>query len=1536
MNKIIDRFNELDEDIKSIYFSLLGRDLRFESFFGLIAPLPKLQKNELVECIEKKLGNKIQSPKNLLPLSVDSPIELAYIISVLANDIEEIKSIPPKLFFDYPGIQEQLNSIAFSLEKEISNLENSSDKYFNFKAFKSFTKASHSKTQNNLFEFGPDKFTQKDIIESSLRGKHCLAVIPTGGGKTFAFQLPAIIKAAKLKVMTVVISPLQALMKDQIFNFEKKLSGMIYAKAYSGFLNIIEKRDVKRDIMNGSVDILYLAPESLRTKSLQNLLKYRFIDRIVIDEAHCLSTWGNDFRHDYYYIAEFIRRIKDEKYTHPIPISCFTATANPNTIEEIEEYFEKELDVNFTQYIALPERVNLNYSAIKHNNKKEKLNTVIPEVIKIKGDGACLVYNPSSRKQCEVLADELSTNSTNFQPFHAGLSREIKHDTLEKFIENIYDGIVATTAFGMGIDKSDIRHVIHYEPSSTLEDYMQESGRAGRDGKESQCQINFTNEDIDKLFFSLLRKIVTHAEIKKILQSIKRYKGRMIGDEKHIIVSIRELAEKVGMKADDESSGFDVKIKTAILELERAGYLERGYNVPKVLVTSRKFETMEQLTEILKDKGLISNLEKSNSRGQYDLIKEISSAIIKRSTLTSNIHIEELADQLQIDPQELNRYLYYMRDLGVLGLEEDLMLSDIKRNKLIKLSKDIGEIKAYLLEELEKNECQKLMPPQGFQIKQLNQKLKSNNIEIEHYEVLLKGILKNLKEERVFKLFKKRMNTQVWYVKIENREKFKKKIHQFFNVLIKIIQYINNSKRNNVIDVGDLHKIEYGTMVDKCNVELDEEYPMHQYDKATLLIHDLSYICVEGGRVIFDSKIEVCLKEFGRTKSYTKDEYMKRMDPMYQRKRSSIHILNRYLQLLSEGSDDKAKLFTIDYFTLESNEFKRKYELTNVSKLPISEERHKAIYDNLTSEQKEIVKEYGDDTSNMLILAGPGTGKTKVLIDKIVRMIIDGNYKSEHFLMLTFTQSAKLEFKRRLHKQIGNLAYEVDIHTFHSYASDLLGAYSEKLDEVVLGSIIPDATKRIISGEISLPYKNVIVLDEYQDVNETFYAFIKALYEQFSNNKNEEQSTDVRVIAVADDDQCIMDFVGADIKFIKEYEQNFEAKRYLLTENFRSTAMIVECANEFIAGIENRLDSNKTIKSYTSNTGEVNLHYYQSPDFLTEILPFIQNSEEKNIAVIAYKNQQVLDLYSILKEDTLLDVSYLLRREGFKLFMLDEIYYFTQYIENKSNKDNHIIPQAIFNNAKKDLKEKYARSEKLTIVLKHIDEFDDNHELFTLSFWNNYTYETTVGELENIKSKVVISTIHRIKGMEFDEVHVILQNEKDIMQNKYCSPQDNLDNFKRLYYVALTRAKSILHIHSYPRVSFKALDSIAKVQENPSKLFNLINNRIFIMELEDVYLGYRSNLEDKQNIFSGNKVELEKITKNERKTFRIKYKGKVVGETSKAFRLKLDKYLSDGHIMGECSIEHVVQYPLEDKNTNQVVINKIFLCRVNLVRQKEA
>ena len=108
------------------------------------------------------------------------------------------------------------------------------------------------------------------------------------------------------------------------------------------------------------------------------------------------------------------------------------------------------------------------------------------------------------------------------------------------------------------------------------------------------------------------------------------------------------------------------------------------------------------------------------------------------------------------------------------------------------------------------------------------------------------------------------------------------------------------------------------------------------------------------------------------------------------------------------------------------------------------------------------------------------------------------------------------------------------------------------------------------------------------------------------------------------------------------------------------------------------------------------------------------------------------------------------------------------------------------------------------------------------------------------------------------------------------------------------------------------------------------------MELEDVYLGYRSNLEDKQNIFSGNKVELEKITKNERKTFRIKYKGKVIGETSKAFRLKLDKYLSDGHIMGECSIEHVVQYPLEDKNTNQVVINKIFLCRVNLVRQKEA
>ncbi len=1324
LDKVIERFQQLPESLQSLYFSLLAPTSSFQPFFNLINPSVTIiaDKSELTEVIKKELGNKIQSPENLSQLISDHPIELAYIISVLHRSIEEIRSFPPKLFFDYPQIQEQLNSITFNKDNEISDLEQSALIYFGFDSFRSFPKF---KSETDLFA-AAEEISQRDIVRATLEREDILTVLPTGGGKTFTFWLPAIIKAKRTRALTIVISPLQALMKDHIFNFNKKLAGVASAEALSGYLTMPERRTIIKQVINGSVDILYLAPESLRSKNIEKLLAYRYIERIVIDEAHCLSTWGNDFRHDYFYIAQFIQKVQDKKYNQKrIPISCFTATANKNTIGEIERYFKEQLDITFEHYIASPKRTNLVYSAKQYSNKKEKTKQLIAQIRSIKDP--CLVYNPSSRKQCEMLAEQLLSDlGRTFYSFHAGMSSSDKGDILTDFINNKADGIVATTAFGMGIDKPDIRHVIHYEVSSSLEDYMQESGRAGRDGEESHCHILFNDEDFDKIFFSLIRQKVTQPEIRKIFQAIKRYKGRKSGEERCIVVSVNELAESAGMKTDDEQSDFNTKVKTAILELERAGYVRRGYNKPNVWVTAFHFDSMEKLHQMLEKQNLSENSDILGERALYQSVILLGQVLIKRSTQRFSMAIEELAEILNLDVDEVYLVLDRMRELDLVSLKEDLVASETRTNKLKQLSTNIPLFKKHLASILQE------VSHQRFKLKELNHGLNHQNIYIKcaDYSYFLRNLLLNLTKRGLFECYRNKVGDHAWHINIHDPAWLQQSINLFFDVLEQVIQYINKEIKNTNNNKERKVVIAYESMVHYCNNIIGSKIPVSQYDKAVLFLHNIRLIRLEGGRVLHHMQIEVYLdNKLGSRKQYTKEDYKQRMAPLYQRKRASIHIMNHYVQLLSHNPM-LADLFSTDYFTLDFNEFVSKYRLKKKLKLPISKERYERITAGLTDDQKEVV--FDEKATTMLILAGPGTGKTKVLVNKIAHMIIEGDYKPEYFLMLTFTRSAAHEFKERLFDLLSDLAYDIDIYTFHGYATELAGITfdNNQKKQHSFDQLIPEVTRKLKNNELFLPFKNAVILDEFQDVNDESFRFIIELYNQFSQMKNEERSSDVCMIAVGDDDQCIMEMTnGANIGFMRKFVDSFnneedeQRKWYKLSQNFRSKSKIVQCNNQFASQIQDRIDSDKQILPVSKKPGEVLLHYYKAQDFLTTLLPLIQQSEQKSIAVLAHENEQVLDIYSILKEDSSLDVSYLLKNEGFHLYMLDEIFAFSNFIKSNLDVEDKIISQKLFDDAKEFLKNEYSESGKLNIALKHIYEFEEKHNLLTLSFWNNYTYE---------------------------------------------------------------------------------------------------------------------------------------------------------------------------------------------------------------------
>ena len=279
------------------------------------------------------------------------------------------------------------------------------------------------------------------------------------------------------KGLTVVISPLQSLMKDQVDNLEK--NGITESVTINGLLDPIERGKSFERVEDGSASILYISPESLRSKTIERLLLGRNIVRFVIDEAHCFSAWGQDFRVDYLYIGDFIKQLEEKKnLLDPIPVSCFTATAKQKVIEDISQYFEQKLSLKLEVFKATSKRTNLRYKVYDSKDEEEKYNNA-RRLIESK-DCPTIIYVSRTRKAYN-LAERLSKDGFDAKPYHGKMAVKEKTENQNAFIAGDVQIMVATSAFGMGVDKKDIGMVIHYEISDSLENYVQESGRAGRD-----------------------------------------------------------------------------------------------------------------------------------------------------------------------------------------------------------------------------------------------------------------------------------------------------------------------------------------------------------------------------------------------------------------------------------------------------------------------------------------------------------------------------------------------------------------------------------------------------------------------------------------------------------------------------------------------------------------------------------------------------------------------------------------------------------------------------------------------------------------------------------------------------------------------------------------------------------------------------------------------------------------------------------------------------------------------------------------------
>ncbi|QYA23992.1 DNA helicase RecQ [Gramella sp. MT6] len=376
------------------------------------------------------------------------------------------------------------------------------------------------KELKRYFGFSQFKGLQEEVITSIVKGNDTFVVMPTGGGKSLCYQLPALISDGT----AIVVSPLIALMKNQVDAIRSISSEHGVAHVLNSSLNKTEVARVKDDIRNGICKLLYVAPESLTKEDYVDFLKNQTISFLAVDEAHCISEWGHDFRPEYRNLRHILKRIGDN-----IPVIGLTATATPKVQEDIL----KNLGITGAKtFKASFNRPNLYYEV---RPKTKNIEADITRFVK-QNDGKSGIIYCLSRKKVEELAQTLQVNGIKAVPYHAGLDAKTRSKHQDMFLMEDIDVVVATIAFGMGIDKPDVRFVIHHDIPKSIESYYQETGRAGRDGGEGHCLAFYSYKDIEKLEKFMSGKPVAEQEIgHALLQEVVAYAETSVSRRKFIL-----------------------------------------------------------------------------------------------------------------------------------------------------------------------------------------------------------------------------------------------------------------------------------------------------------------------------------------------------------------------------------------------------------------------------------------------------------------------------------------------------------------------------------------------------------------------------------------------------------------------------------------------------------------------------------------------------------------------------------------------------------------------------------------------------------------------------------------------------------------------------------------------------------------------------------------------------------------------------------------------------------------------------------------
>ena len=1354
LNDEVAAWNQLSPNKQKVYYQLLHNKPEFEGFFkyvkydmssqpSLLGRVLRIQPN-WGQLIMKEFKGKVCSHANFDLLAKQYPVELAYGLAVIG--VDDIFSLTPTwVTRNYPQVVNVMNLLCntscggcdYCLQR--LDAHSGLTEFFGHNEFRTFDGVP----------------MQQQAVEAAIKGESLLTIFPTGGGKSLTFQLPALMAGRNTHGLTVVISPLQSLMKDQVDNLTAQ--GISEVVTINDLLDPIERATAIQQVADGAANLLYIAPEMLRSKTVERLLLNRNVVRFVIDEAHCFSAWGHDFRVDYLYIGDFIRQLQEKKpLPQPIPVSCFTATAKQKVITDICDYFRTKLNVELKVFAANTERKNLHYSVLHADTPEEKYNLLRSLII---GHNCPTIVYVSRTRRTRELAEHLVRDGIRALPFNGKMEAAEKVRNQNAFMSGQAQVIVATSAFGMGVDKKDVGLVVHYNISDSLENYVQEAGRAGRDPEmQAECFVLFTDSDLDKHFILLNQTKLSISEIQQVWKAIKDLTAK----REKVSCSPLDIARQAGWGDDIED--VETRVKAAVAALEEAGFILRESNSPHIFATGITVKNMEEARLQLTRSPLF------DEQSREEAVRIIKSLISARATADgrgaeAESRVDYLADILGLSKATVIRNINLMRQDGLLADSRDMQAWVTKSTSRHNLD-IILRLEQFLLQRFSED-------PQRINYKELNEEAQNAGLTFSNIKRLrlllhflsIKGYIQKQEHSS-----SNSVSVRLQSSKEASMVQFERRRDICHYIIHALAAKRDANKETTLVNFSIVELLQQFIAGQEESMFTKKEKPnIADMEEALLFLSKTELMKIEGGFIVIYNTMQIG-RLADRRARYGKEQY-RLLDEFYKQRIRQIHIVGEYANLMVRDYN-AALRFVYDYFTMNFRKFINQYfkeERRTQIDQNITPAKYNQLFGHLSNRQREIIN---DKLSKYIVVAaGPGSGKTRVLVHKLASLLLLEDVKHEQLLMLTFSRVAATEFKKRLLELVGNAAHYVDIKTFHSYSFDLIGKQGS-LEEAE--DVVRLAAEMIERGEVepSKIAKSVLVIDEAQDMGQDDFRLVQALMQ-----KNEE----MRIIAVGDDDQNIYAFRGSDSKYMLSLVRREGSKLYEMTDNYRSAKAVVDCANRFVQRIPNRM-KHTPIRSATGQDGEV------------VRLTSIANTEIKiqgATAILTRTNEETMQVAYELEQRGL-HTTIAQSRDDFRFGNLAEVRYFLKQI---GRKDSIVISKERWQEAKQRTLKAYATSKCLNVLQHFFTDFEITHQTYYHSDLHEYIFESNIEDFIAADNRsVFVSTIHKAKGREFDTVYLLspIPDVKDI-------------NKMRAYYVGLTRAKKNIYLITNPPVEYPSI-----------------------------------------------------------------------------------------------------------------------------------